>query len=79
LAKTSKRTKRPSWRMVSARLSTEPLTRARLQESVGLSRRAVTPRSNSADLSFKNSSFTIRMSSEMSEVLVLSPVSRIQA
>jgi hypothetical protein len=32
-----------------------PLTRARLWESIGLSRRDVIPRSNSANLSLKNS------------------------
>jgi hypothetical protein len=40
-------------------LATLPLTRARLWESVGLSRCAVKPRSTSADLSFENNSFSI--------------------
>jgi hypothetical protein len=42
-------------------LVTLPPTRARLWESVGLPRRVVKPRSTSADLSFENSSFTVRV------------------
>jgi hypothetical protein len=40
----------------------EPPTRARLWESVGPSSLAVMPLSTSADLSFENSSFTVRVS-----------------
>jgi hypothetical protein len=40
----------------------EPPTRARLWESAGPSSLAVMPLSTSADLSFENSSFTVRVS-----------------
>jgi hypothetical protein len=40
----------------------EPPTKARLWESVGPSSLAVMPLSTSADLSFENSSFTVRVS-----------------
>jgi hypothetical protein len=43
-------------------LAPEPPTRARLWESIGLSRRAITPRSTLAYLSLENSSFTVRVS-----------------
>jgi hypothetical protein len=43
-------------------LAPEPLTRARLCESVGLSILVVTPRSTSTDLSLENSSSTVRVS-----------------
>jgi hypothetical protein len=48
--------------VVALDLATLPSTRARLWESVGLSRRAVKPRSTSADLSFENSSFHYKKS-----------------